>query len=123
VWMALLQQLQVSTRSSSSSGTTPVANCGISGQAQPQLPAGFTLQHSNCAQLCERDLACGHRCTSACHEGKACPPCKTQCPVSCSHSKCRQRCSEPCAPCAEPCTWKCSHKGSCSMPCGAPCDR
>ena len=101
-----------SSGSASSSGAGTVPTYDASSGPQPQLPKGFTLQHSSCAQKCERDLACGHRCSSACHEGKPCPPCNTPCPpVSCSHSKCRNDCMEPCAPCAEPCTWKCSHKG------------
>jgi hypothetical protein len=108
---------------SSSSGAAQAATGDTSSGPPPQLPEGFTLQHSGCAQKCERDLACGHRCSSTCHKGKPCPPCKTQCPVSCGHSRCRNTCIEPCAPCAEPCTWKCSHQGSCSLPCGAPCDR
>ncbi|KAI8074522.1 hypothetical protein BC940DRAFT_288446 [Gongronella butleri] len=96
---------------------------GVSTNADNQN-AFLRTQHAPCEHKCDKPSAfCSHRCSSACHDSKSCPPCERPCAVRCQHSTCSMVCSKPCGICAKTCAWQCEHQGSCSLPCGASCDR
>lgn len=81
------------------------------------------IDHGNCTTPCGKHYTtCEHSCTSACHAGEDCKPCRAPCSVACAHSTCPKKCVDPCRPCAhEVCSARCPHS-QCNMPCAAPCD-
>lgn len=61
--------------------------------------------HAQCSSACGKELNCGHKCTGTCHIGGNCPPCQLPCTRSCGHGSCSRPCSRICDPCVRPCHW------------------
>ncbi|EGG06916.1 uncharacterized protein MELLADRAFT_86289 [Melampsora larici-populina 98AG31] len=77
--------------------------------------------HKHVPHACDKQLSCGHRCSSPCPHD-FCPPCSKSCDMSCEHRPCPKRCSEMCIPCKHKCEWSCKHH-TCELPCIVPCAR
>ncbi|BGP49885.1 FKBP12-associated protein [Rhodotorula kratochvilovae] len=62
----------------------------------PSPRSACTDRIPTCAKKCSKSLACGHACTSGCHDG-ACPPCRARVPLvcRCGSSKTERLCGEP----------------------------